>query len=65
MDQRDDHPYDLPSGEVARLLGVAQSTLARWAEAGAIGGMRTPGGHWRFRRLDVDEFISSRTRAAS
>lgn len=65
MDHPTALPYDLASGEAARLLGVAQSTLTRWAEAGSISGLKTPGGHWRFRRSDIQAFITARATEAS
>lgn len=35
--------------EVARLFGVSTSTVTRWARAGLLATIRTPGGHYRFR----------------
>ncbi len=35
-------------GEASRALGVNESTLRRWADAGAVRTFRTPGGHRRF-----------------
>ena len=34
--------------EVARLFGVSASSVTRWARAGLIRALRTPGGHYRF-----------------
>lgn len=50
-------PKDLLTlGEAARELSVAQSTLRKWADNGDIPIFRTPGGHRRFRRNDLDAF---------
>ncbi len=42
-----DRPY-LSRSEVARLFGVSTSSVTRWARAGLIKAIRTPGGHYRF-----------------
>ena len=49
-------PETLTSQDVARLLGVGVSSVNRWADSGLLSHTRTPGGHRRFRRLDVDVF---------
>lgn len=52
-----EHPaFELSTGDVARLLGVSISSVSRWAEAGVLTGTKTPGGHWRFSRTDVEAF---------
>lgn len=38
----------------AGLLGVTAGTLARWGELGILTVWRTPGGHRRYRREEVD-----------
>ena len=40
-------------GEVAVLFRVDPKTVTRWAAAGRIASIRTPGGHRRFRETDV------------
>lgn len=45
---QDDDPI-LTTSEVARLLGVATSTVQIWMESGAIESWKTPGGHRRTR----------------
>jgi excisionase family DNA binding protein len=44
----------LTPGEVAALFRVDPKTVTRWASAGRIGSIRTPGGHRRFRETEVD-----------
>ncbi|WP_035738339.1 BldC family transcriptional regulator [Glycomyces arizonensis] len=43
----------LTPGEVASLFRVDPKTVTRWAAAGRIGSIRTPGGHRRFRESEV------------
>jgi excisionase family DNA binding protein len=43
----------LTPGEVAKMLRVDPKTVARWAAAGQMPSIRTPGGHRRFRESDV------------
>lgn len=43
----------LTPGEVAELLRVDPKTVARWAQAGMLASVRTPGGHRRFSQLQV------------
>lgn len=43
----------LTPGEVADLFRVDPKTVSRWAKAGRIGSVPTPGGHRRFREDDV------------
>lgn len=48
----------LTSGAVAEIFGVSPDTVCRWAEAGKLKFFRTPGGHFRFQRADVDAFLA-------
>jgi len=43
----------LTPAEVAVILRVDPSTVSRWHRQGLIDGIRTPGGHRRFRESDV------------
>ena len=43
----------LTPGEVAAMFRVDPKTVTRWAAAGRIGSIRTPGGHRRFRESEV------------
>lgn len=47
----------LTLGEASRFLGVDESTLRIWADAGRIPAYRTPGGHRRFARQALVEFV--------
>lgn len=43
----------LTPAEVASLFRVDPKTVTRWAAAGRLPSLRTPGGHRRFRSSDV------------
>jgi excisionase family DNA binding protein len=43
--------------EAAELLGVRTTTVARWAREGRLPSVSTPGGHRRYRLLDVGALI--------
>jgi MerR family transcriptional regulator, light-induced transcriptional regulator len=38
----------LTTAQAAELLGLSRTTIVRWANAGALPCIRTPGGHRRF-----------------
>jgi excisionase family DNA binding protein len=38
----------LRTSEVAALFGVHYKTAFKWAKAGKLPAVRTPGAHWRF-----------------
>ncbi len=48
-------PAILTPTEAARLLGASSDSVRRWCEQGLIPGYRTPGGHWRIARKDLDQ----------
>jgi excisionase family DNA binding protein len=48
----------LDLAEAARYLGVHFTTLRRWADAGKVPCMRTPGGRRRFSLADLERFVS-------
>ncbi|SNY28878.1 BldC family transcriptional regulator [Paractinoplanes atraurantiacus] len=52
-----DLPELLTSGEVARLFRVDPRTPARWAIAGRLTAIRTPGGHRRYKSADVLDLL--------
>lgn len=51
--------------EAAERLGVHPTTLRQWADAGLIPAFRTPGGHRRFAREDVEAFLRERVQGYS
>ncbi|ALE79209.1 hypothetical protein WY02_13075 [Pseudonocardia sp. AL041005-10] len=52
-------------GEVATLFRVDPKTVTRWASAGRIGSIRTPGGHRRFRESEVRGLLADLTSEAN
>jgi len=48
----------LTAGEVARLFRVDPKTVTRWANSGKITSVKTPGGHRRFRKSEVDALLT-------
>jgi excisionase family DNA binding protein len=55
----------LTPGEVASLFRVDPKTVTRWASAGRIGSIRTPGGHRRFRESEVRTMLANLTSEAT
>lgn len=51
-------PDLLTTREVAKLLGVGTTSIKRWADSGLLQCVKTPGGHRRFRRDVVEEFMA-------
>ena len=51
-------------GEVATMFRVDPKTVTRWASAGRIGSIRTPGGHRRFRESEVRTLLDGLTSEA-
>ncbi len=51
----------LTPGEVAAMFRVDPKTVTRWASAGRLGSIRTPGGHRRFRESEVQSLIAELT----
>jgi len=50
-------PEWLTLGQAAKYLGVAQSTMRKWSDVGRVSAFYTPGGHRRYRRADLDDFL--------
>lgn len=48
-------------GKACRLVGVNETTLRRWADAGQLRAYRTPGGHRRFAEEDLRQLLSGRS----
>ncbi len=55
----------LTPGEVALMFRVDPKTVTRWASAGRIGSIRTPGGHRRFRESEVRGLLADLTMEAT
>lgn len=57
-------PEDLvTSAEAARLGNVSRITIHRAVKAGKLTPLRTPGGHFRFRRGEVEALLAGRASA--
>lgn len=52
-------PELLTSSEAARHVGVTVRTLHRWEEQGRITARRTPGGHRRYSRNDLNALVGA------
>jgi len=57
----ENHERLLTPGEVALMFRVDPKTVTRWASAGRIGSIRTPGGHRRFRDSEVHGLLADLT----
>jgi excisionase family DNA binding protein len=53
-----DEPDWLTLGQAAKYLGMAQSTVRKWSDTRRLRTFYTPGGHRRYRRSDLDAFLS-------
>jgi len=51
-------PDWLTLGQAAKYLGVAQSTIRKWSDQGRVPAFYTPGGHRRYRRPDLVNFLN-------
>ncbi|MEZ4592633.1 MAG: helix-turn-helix domain-containing protein [Chloroflexota bacterium] len=51
--------------EAAELLGVHPATVRAWGDKGELAMQRTPGGHRRFRRADVEARLETADRSQS
>ena len=58
MERRDEA---LTPSEVAGIFGVDPKTVTRWAQNGKISSFRTPGGHRRYWRSDVEAYMEANT----
>jgi len=48
----------LTTREAAKVAHVSAITIRRAVEAGKLPALRTPGGHFRFRRSDVEALLT-------
>jgi excisionase family DNA binding protein len=51
----------LTLGQASKYMGVAQTTVRKWADQGRLPTFYTPGGHRRFQRSAIDAFIGRTT----
>jgi excisionase family DNA binding protein len=51
--------------EAAKILGAHPSTVRSWADRGELPSQRTPGGHRRFRRADLAQWLANQNAPAS
>jgi excisionase family DNA binding protein len=58
-------PEWLTLGQAATYVGVAQSTMRKWTDSGRVSSFKTPGGHRRYRRSDLDQFLDRSGRGNS
>ena len=58
-------PDWLTLGRAAKYLGMAQSTIRKWSDDGRLRAFYTPGGHRRYRRVDLDQFLERGASSAS
>jgi excisionase family DNA binding protein len=42
---------------------VSAKTVSRWAQSGRLPGFHTPGGHYRFKRSDVEALYNEHSRS--
>jgi len=59
---RDTHEHWLTIHEACAMLGVDQSTLRRWSDAGKVPVFRTPGGHRRYAEADLQSLVGAGSR---
>ncbi|MBN1368950.1 MAG: helix-turn-helix domain-containing protein [Dehalococcoidaceae bacterium] len=60
MDTNSSKETWLSIGEACRILGVSEATLRQWTDDRQIRVFITPGGHRRYERKQLEEFMDSR-----
>jgi len=58
-------PEWLTPGQAAAIVGVSADTIKRYEKRGLIASERTPTGHRRFRREDVEGLLTSAPNGAA
>lgn len=58
MNSRDDDAEMLTPAEVAREFRVDPKTVTRWAKAGKVSFIRTPGGHRRYPVAEIRKLLA-------
>lgn len=49
--------FDMPPAQVAAAFGVRVRTVTEWANKGLLATVRTPGGHRRYSRQQVEALL--------
>lgn len=62
MDASDKHDRLMTPAEVARVFRVDPKTVTRWAAAGRLRSIKTPGGHARFFEAEVRALLAGHSR---
>ena len=57
MSREKSSPSVLTPSQVAVLFAVSAETVSGWADANLLPSFKTPAGHRRFRREDVERFL--------
>jgi excisionase family DNA binding protein len=58
---RGSNEFFLTAAEVSRILGISRRTVRLWAETGEMRAVKA-GRQWRFRKADVREWLTRRTK---
>jgi excisionase family DNA binding protein len=53
-----EHEDLLTPAEVAAMFRVDPKTVTRWAQAGRVSSLRTPGGHRRYRESEIRRLLA-------
>lgn len=53
-----EHEDLLTPAEVAAMFRVDPKTVTRWAKAGRVSSLRTPGGHRRYRESEIRRLLA-------
>ena len=51
----------ITSRELAAELRVSYQTCCAWTKAGKVPAIRMPDGSWRYRRAEIDKWMSDRS----
>lgn len=54
----DGYPDPMPPGDVAQVFSVDPKSVNRWAKTGRLASFATPGGHRRYRKVDVQALLN-------
>lgn len=54
----------LTAAEVGAMFRVDSKTVTRWARAGKVTSIRTPGGQWRYRKAEIMALLNRSNTAA-